>query len=567
MNKKPQNAISPTRSEDYAEWYQQVVRAGEMAETSPARGCMVIKPWGYGIWENIHRLLDARIKATGHENAYFPLFIPLSLLEREAKHVEGFAKECAVVTHHRLEEKNGKLIPTAELDEPLVVRPTSETIIGETYAKWIQSYRDLPVLINQWANVVRWEMRPRLFLRTAEFLWQEGHTVHATEAEGREETLKMLEVYRDFVENDLGIPLIVGEKTEGERFPGAVNTYCIEAMMQDRRALQAGTSHYLGQNFAEAYNIRFLNEKGELEYGYTTSWGVSTRLIGGMIMAHGDDDGLRVPPAVAPKHVVILPVVPKPETEEQVMQYADKIADMLKDVTWRGAPVVVHIDKRDIRGGEKNWQWIKKGVPVRIEVGPKDVENGAAVVNARHKGHKDKQFVQSGELAEMLPGLLDEIQDTYFAEAKSYRDENMRTDITSTEEFFEFFKPENMDKPEIHGGFVLGKWCNDPDEEAKLNESKITVRCLPLEQSGTKGKCVVTGKETTVDAVFAKSYQSNKPKAMAQSDSSGWAFSFIFAPPLSITQSYDSPRHFSPFMVTFFHLAGRQGFHLSAASL
>ena len=323
--KKDTSAISPRRAEDYPEWYQQVIKASDMAEMSVVRGCMVIKPWGYGIWENIQRHLDRMIKATGHSNAYFPLFIPLSFLEKEAAHVEGFAKECAVVTHHRLEARDGKLIPAGELEEPVVVRPTSETIIGESFARWVQSYRDLPLLINQWANVVRWEMRTRIFLRTAEFLWQEGHTAHASEKEAVEETFTMLNVYADLVENYLAIPVIKGEKIPEERFPGAVDTYCIEAMMQDRKALQAGTSHYLGQNFAKASKISFLNQAGESEFAYTTSWGVSTRLIGGVIMTHSDDDGLRLPPKIAPKHVVIIPVVPKPEVESAVYEYAEKV--------------------------------------------------------------------------------------------------------------------------------------------------------------------------------------------------------------------------------------------------
>ncbi|MFN4175230.1 MAG: aminoacyl--tRNA ligase-related protein, partial [Parachlamydiaceae bacterium] len=335
-------AITPTRREDFPEWYQQVIKASKMAENSPVRGCMVIMPWGYGVWEHIQKILDKKIKETGHENAYFPLFIPLSYLEKEAKHVEGFAKECAVVTHHRLEEKEGKLVPTGELEEPLIVRPTSETIIGESFSRWIESWRDLPLLINQWANVVRWEMRPRIFLRTAEFLWQEGHTVHATEKEAREETLKMLEVYRSVVEDHLAIPVILGEKSEGERFPGADSTYTLEAMMQDRKALQGGTSHYLGQNFAKGSNIRFTNKEGELQYAYTTSWGVTTRLIGAMIMTHGDDDGLRLPPFVAPKQVIIIPVIPKPELEEAILAQADALAREIGSKTYKDYQVRVH---------------------------------------------------------------------------------------------------------------------------------------------------------------------------------------------------------------------------------
>src|SRR5215210_1636773 len=319
-------AITPTRAEDYPEWYQQVIRAADLAENSDVRGCMVIKPWGYALWENIQRGLDGMFKATGHVNAYFPLFIPVSYLEKEAAHVEGFAKECAVVTHHRLELRDGKLIPTGQLEEPLVVRPTSETIIGASFAKWVQSYRDLPLLINQWANVVRWEMRPRLFLRTTEFLWQEGHTVHESEAEAREETRRMLGVYETFVRDYVAVPVFSGEKSESERFPGAVQTLCIEAMVQDRKAIQAGTSHFLGQNFAKASGIQFLSRENKQELAWTTSWGVSTRLIGTLIMAHGDDDGVILPPRVAPAHIVILPVAPKPETRETVFAAVDKLA-------------------------------------------------------------------------------------------------------------------------------------------------------------------------------------------------------------------------------------------------
>ena len=349
MGKQAKSAIEPQRDEDYAEWYQQVIRYAELAETSPVRGCMVIKPWGYALWENMRADLDIRFKATGHVNAYFPLFVPLSFLEKEAEHVEGFAKECAVVTHHRLEAgPDGKLIPAGELEEPLVVRPTSETIIGATYAKWIQSYRDLPLLINQWANVVRWEMRTRLFLRTAEFLWQEGHTAHETATEAMEETRQMLDVYRDFVQEFMAVPVLTGEKTARERFPGAVNTYCIEAMMQDRKALQAGTSHFLGQNFAKASNIVYQNRQGDQEFAWTTSWGVSTRLIGGLVMVHGDDDGMVMPPRLAPSHVAILPIIRKAEESEQIIAYCEAIATRLRQLDYHGKPLEVIVDKRDI---------------------------------------------------------------------------------------------------------------------------------------------------------------------------------------------------------------------------
>src|SRR6188768_355183 len=355
---KPKTAITPTRDENYSEWYQQVIAGADLAENSPVRGCMIIKPWGYTLWENMQRALDDMFKATGHENAYFPLFIPLSFFQKEAAHVEGLAKECAVVTHHRLAPgKDGKLVPAGELEEPLVVRPTSETIIGASFAKWVQSYRDLPLLINQWANVVRWEMRTRLFLRTTEFLWQEGHTAHATAPEAVEETMKMLGVYADFAENYMAMPVIQGEKTAGERFPGAVQTFCIEAMMQDRKALQAGTSHFLGQNFAKASEIKFLDDKGVLQHAWTTSWGVSTRLVGGMIMTHSDDDGMVCPPRLAPEQIVIIPVIQKPEDRERVLEYCRKVAAELRAQRYVDRPVTVVVDDRDERGGDKVWHW------------------------------------------------------------------------------------------------------------------------------------------------------------------------------------------------------------------
>lgn len=504
--KKQETAIKPARNEDYPEWYQQVIKAADMAENSPVRGCMVIKPWGYGIWENIQQQLDARIKATGHENAYFPLFIPISFLEKEAQHVQGFAKECAVVTHHRLEEKDGKLVPAAPLEEPLIVRPTSETIIGDSFSRWLESYRDLPILINQWANIVRWEMRPRIFLRTAEFLWQEGHTVHASEKEAREEVLMILEMYRSLMEDILAMPVILGEKTEGERFPGAVSTYCLEAMMQDRKAIQAGTSHYLGQNFAKAQEIKFTNKAGEIEYGYTTSWGTTTRLIGGLIMCHGDDDGLRLPPRVAPKQVVIIPVVPKPDQEAEVYAYADKIAAELRQLSYHGRPLQVYVDKRDRRGGEKSWEWIKKGVPLRIEIGPRDIAQDALMVARRDKPHKEKTSYQAVDFIKQVTTLLDEIQHNYFNQAKQFMHQNIRTDIKDVEEFKAFFTPRNAEKPEIHGGFVRAMWCEDPATIAFLDELKVTIRCIPLDQHGKQGTCVLTGKPAKIEVIFAKAY-------------------------------------------------------------
>ncbi len=506
MSKKERTAITPTREEDYPEWYQQVVKHSGLAENAPVRGAMVIKPWGFTLWENIQRHLDQEIKNRGCANAYFPLFIPLSFLEKEAQHVEGFAKECAVVTHHRLEESEGKLVPAGELEEPLIVRPTSETIIGDCYSRWVESWRDLPLLVNQWANVVRWEMRPRIFLRTTEFLWQEGHTVHATQEEAMERTLQMVEMYRQVSEELLAVPVIVGEKSPVERFPGAVSTYTIEAMMQDRKALQGGTSHFLGQNFAKSSNIRFTDKDGELKYAYTTSWGITTRLIGSVIMVHGDDNGLRLPPKVAPSQVVIIPFVPKPELEEAVFAYAEKIKQALEKENYDGEPLRVMIDKRDLRGGEKSWEWIKKGVPLRIEVGPRDLESNGAMVARRDREPKEKEKVDVEALPAFASKTLEEIHQGLFERAKAFQKEHLYTHLKTFDELKEFFTPKNKNKPEVHGGFVLAKWCGDEETEALLKELSVTIRCLPMEQSGTTGKCILTGKEATLDAIFAKAY-------------------------------------------------------------
>src|SRR3954465_14626007 len=404
-------AITPKRDEDFPEWYQQVIRAAETAESSDVRGSMVIRPWGYGIWENIQHQLDAMFKATGHRNAYFPLFIPLSYFEREAAHVEGFAKECAVVTHTRLEiNAEGKMVPGSPLTEPLVVRPTSETIIGASYAKWVQSYRELPILLNQWCNIVRWEMRPRIFLRTTEFLWQEGHTVHETEAEARAETKQMLDVYEEFARDHVALPVFHGEKSESERFPGAVQTLCIEAMVQDRKAIQAGTSHFLGQNFSRASGIQFQTRDGKQEFGWTTSWGMTTRMIGTMIMAHSDDDGLVLPPRIAPAHVVILPVTPKEETRGAVLEACARVAAKLRATRFADQPIEVEVDQRDIGGGVKNWDWIKKGVPLRVEIGPRDLESGKVAVSRRDQPVKAKEFLPEDEFVARAAEMLDSMQ-------------------------------------------------------------------------------------------------------------------------------------------------------------
>ncbi len=507
----PRSAVTPRREEDFPEWYQQVIRAAELAEPSDVRGCMVIRPWGYAIWENMQRQLDVMFKATGHKNAYFPLFIPLSYFEKEAAHVEGFAKECAVVTHSRLEvNAEGKMVPASPLSEPLVVRPTSETIIGATYAKWVQSYRDLPILINQWANVVRWEMRPRVFLRTTEFLWQEGHTVHETEAEAREETKRMLDVYETFVRDYVAVPVFSGEKSESERFPGAVQTLCIEAMVQDRKAIQAGTSHFLGQNFSRASGIKFQSREGQEEFGWTTSWGMSTRMIGTLIMAHADDDGLIVPPRIAATHVVIIPITPKEETRAAVLAAADKLAGELRAVSYDGKPIEVEVDRRDFGGGVKNWEWIKKGVPLRVEIGPRDLESGNVAVTRRDQPVKAKEFLASADFVSRAAELLDAIQQNLLQRAREFRDAHTR-EINSKEDFYAFFTPKNAAKPEIHGGFALAHWSGSREVEEQVKKDlKVTIRCIPLDDPAAPpesgGTCIFSGEPSARRVIWAKSY-------------------------------------------------------------
>jgi len=507
MSPAPKTAIKPTRDEDYPEWYQQVVKAADLAENSPVRGCMVIKPWGYALWENIQRVLDGMFKSTGHKNAYFPLFIPLSFLAKEAEHVDGFAKECAVVTHHRLEMgKDGKLVPAGPLEEPLVVRPTSETIIGAMFAKWVQSYRDLPLLINQWANIVRWEMRTRLFLRTAEFLWQEGHTAHATKQEALEETARMLEVYREFAEKYMAMPVIKGEKTLAERFPGAETTYCIEAMMQDRKAIQAGTSHFLGQNFAHASEIKFLSPEGKEEFAWTTSWGVSTRLIGGLVMTHADDDGMIIPPRLAPAHVVVLPVVHKEETREKVTAHAERVARELRGQTYDGRPVVVELDLGRGSGGERTWAWIKKGIPVRVEIGPREVDQDSVFVARRDKSLKERQGQPREQFVSSISSLLDDIQASLYIKARDFREKHT-VRIDSKDEFYSFFTPKNADKPEIHGGFALCHFGGDPEVEKKIKDDLgVTVRCIPIDAPEEHGTCIISGKPSARRVIFGKAY-------------------------------------------------------------
>ncbi|HQO09952.1 MAG TPA: proline--tRNA ligase [Clostridiales bacterium] len=500
-------AIPVTREEDYPQWYLEVIKAAELAENSDVRGCMVIKPWGYTIWENMQRELDQMFKDTGHTNAYFPLFIPLEYLQQEADHVEGFAKECAVVTHHRLSvNAEGKLVPDGPLESPLVVRPTSETIIGASYAKWVNSYRDLPILINQWANVVRWEMRTRLFLRTAEFLWQEGHTVHATKEEAMEETYKMLYVYKDFAENVLAIPVIEGEKSESERFPGAVSTYSIEAMMQDRKALQSGTSHFLGQNFSTASKIKFQNKEGREEFAWTTSWGVSTRLIGALVMAHSDDNGLVLPPRIAPVHIVILPIYKDEKEKETVFGYINELKAKIADLRFFERKIIIHIDDRDIRGGEKNWYWIKKGVPLKIEIGPKDFEKKSLAVVKRTDPDLKKTFIPMDQFVFDLIETLNSMQKSLFEKALKFQIENTLT-VDDYDEFKKVFTPQNEEKPEIHGCFARSHWCGKKECEEKIkDELKVTIRNIPFSEKDEEGKCICCGEKSGKRVIFAKSY-------------------------------------------------------------
>jgi len=486
-----------TRSEDYSKWYNELVVKADLAENSGVRGCMVIKPYGYAIWEKLQAELDKRFKETGHSNAYFPLFVPKSLFEAEEKNAEGFAKECAIVTHYRLKndpDHPGKLMvdPEAKLEEELIVRPTSEAIIWSTYKGWIQSYRDLPILINQWANVVRWEMRTRLFLRTAEFLWQEGHTAHATKEEALTEAKQMQDVYVDVVENIMGIPVIKGYKTETERFAGADDTYTIEALMQDGKALQAGTSHFLGQNFAKAFDVKFTNKEGKQDYVWATSWGVSTRLMGALIMTHSDDNGLVLPPKLAPIQVVIVPIH---RTDEQLQQISDK-ADELMAVLKQKGITVKYDDRTTQKPGFKFAEWELKGVPVRIAMGPKDLENGTFEIARRDE--LTKEVVAADAAVTYIENLLDEIQERLFSKALKYREEHL-TEVNSFEEF--------KDLLENKGGFLSAHWDGTPETEEKIKElTKATIRCIPMEGNEEEGNCIFTGKPSKRRVLFAKAY-------------------------------------------------------------
>lgn len=486
-----------SRAENYSEWYNDLVLKGGLADYSAVRGCMVIKPYGFALWENMRDQLDRMFKDTGHQNAYFPLFVPKSLFEAEEKNAEGFAKECAIVTHYRLKNdpsRAGKLMvdPEAKLEEELIVRPTSEAIIWNTYKGWIQSYRDLPILINQWANVVRWEMRTRLFLRTAEFLWQEGHTAHATKEEAIEETEKMLEVYATFAEQYMALPVIRGVKTPGERFAGAEDTYCIEAMMQDGKALQAGTSHFLGQNFARAFDVKYLTKENKLEYVWATSWGVSTRLIGALVMAHSDDNGLVLPPKIAPLQVVIVPIF---KGEEQKAQIDEKVSALMQQL--KAAGISVKYDDNDnARPGWKFAEYELKGVPVRVALGARDLQNGVAEVARRDT--KEKASIALDGLADHIKNLLEEIQQNLYNRALSFREENTRT-VDSWDEFIRLLD----EKP----GFLSAHWDGTAEtEEAIKEQTKATIRCIPLNNQQEEGKCILTGKPSSQRVLFARAY-------------------------------------------------------------
>lgn len=518
-----QRALSTLRESNgksnFAEWYQTVVREADMAEPSPVRGSMIIKPWGYGIWEQIQRQLDGRIKESGHDNCYFPLFIPLSFIAKEAEHVEGFAKEMAVVTHHRLKMSGGVLAPDPEarLEEPLVVRPTSETIIGDAFSRWIKSHRDLPLLINQWANVVRWEMRTRLFLRTSEFLWQEGHTAHADAGEAMAEALNILEMYRDFAETVLATPVIAGEKPENERFPGAVNTYSIEAMMQDGKALQAGTSHYLGTHFADAQNIRFQNEAGELTPCHTTSWGVSTRLIGGVIMVHGDDDGLRIPPAIAPRQIVIVPMLRNKPEDADVLGYCESLSHALSRETALDDRIRVQLDTKDIKSADKRWNWVRRGAPIIVEIGPRDVANGN-VTFMRRDQLRDGDKVQSHAMPRErfvadAGNLLSAIQVRLFSEARTRLEGNIKTGFKSFDELAGYFGGASDDEESGEfRGWARVPWSRPSgaaleEVDERLKKLKLTIRNAPMGQNeASVGKCIFTGQRATQEILIARAY-------------------------------------------------------------
>ena len=506
------NALSVTREQDFAAWYQAVIQEADLAEESGVRGCMIMLPWGYGIWERIQQLLDKRIKATGHQNCYFPLFIPLSYIAKEAEHVDGFAKEMAVVTHHRLKTEDGQLVvdPAAKLEEPLVVRPTSETVIGMAFSRWLQSWRDLPIMINQWANVVRWELRTRMFLRTSEFLWQEGHTAHATREEALEETLTILAMYRDFAQGPLAMPVIAGEKPENERFPGADATYSIEAMMQDGKALQAGTSHFLGQNFSKAQGIRFQDREGVFQNAYTTSWGVSTRLVGGVIMTHGDDDGLRVPPEIAPYQIVIVPMLRDQPEDDALLDYCEQVRTALVGQSAFGEELRVVVDKKQGKAAQKRWAWVKKGAPVIVEIGNRDAQNGEVTMLRRDRLYKDdgkldSQSLARDEFVQSASGLIADIQQALFDQANGRMQSQVRNDIHDIQSLADHFNGKK------YPGWVSVVWSRPTGEALEqvvktLKAMKLTIRNTPEEGEPVKGPCFFTGEPAVERVLIARAY-------------------------------------------------------------
>ncbi|MDR0744848.1 MAG: proline--tRNA ligase [Holosporales bacterium] len=488
---KRNNALSVTRREDFSKWYQEVITEAELAENSSIRGCMVIKPYGFAIWENMQNILDNKFKELGHHNCYFPLFIPINLFEKEAEHIAGFAKEMAIVTHHRLEQKDGKLVPAASLEVPLAIRPTSELIIGESMANWMKSYRDLPILINQWCNVVRWEMRTRMFLRTTEFLWQEGHTAHETKKEAEYETKTMHEVYRWFIQDILKMHAIPGKKPEHEKFPGAIDTFTIESMMQDGKSLQAATSHYLGQNFAKAVNMQFQARDGSLQFAHTTSWGISTRIVGGLIMSHSDDDGLNLPSSIAPYHIVIIPLFKGEKTQQEILEYCKKIKTSLPK------NIRAFIDIKDVPPQDKKWAYIKKGVPFVCEIGSKEVIENTIfftkrLSNLERFNLKLEEFITSiDELLEQHNKILEE------RVLQTYKEKSITA--SSFEELKEFFVEHDF-------GFVTANWAGSKNNLELLDNLSVTIRCIPLLQNNSPGNCILTGEKTTMEAIFAKSY-------------------------------------------------------------
>jgi prolyl-tRNA synthetase len=509
------HALNTKRSDDFSAWYQEVISSADMAEESGVRGCMVIKPWGYGIWERIQRLMDERIKAAGVQNCYFPIFIPLKNFEREASHVDGFAKEMAVVTHHRLiADGQGGLIPDpeAKLEEPLVVRPTSETIIGDAMSRWIQSWRDLPLMTNQWANVVRWEMRTRMFLRTAEFLWQEGHTAHENKQQALEETHRALEMYRACAEEDIALPVIAGEKPENERFPGAVETWSIEAMMQDGKALQAGTSHYLGTNFAQAAGIKYQDREGKEQFCHTTSWGVSTRVIGALIMTHGDDDGLQVPPRIAPYQVIILPLLKGKADDEELLTYCRELQSQLSSSNSLNEPIRVMLDKKPSKGSSKRWDWVRKGAPVILEVGPRDIAEKKVAMLRRdrlwdHETGKVKfNFVPASETIGKIGSILEEMQESLFQSAVNFRESRIKRDSKSLADLADYF-----DGSEKNPGWLEVEWSKPTGSELEkviehLKGLKLTFRNVPVGAKPLHGKCIFTGRKSVERILIGRAY-------------------------------------------------------------